>query len=170
MPITSIKSRGSMKNNRGFTILEAIIGFLILSIGMLGIASLNAVSLQAGKSAIYSSVAIMKVDEIFESMRANSGALDSYIGTGTGGAPCTATDVCTGARLASDDLYWWSKNLKAGLPDAATVQISVVSPVAPLKMAAVTVVVTWSERSDASSTSEARTYTAITNICTANPC
>ena len=93
---------GSIKANRGFTILEAIIGFLILSVGMLGIASLQAISLKSGKTAVYGSVATMKVEELFESMRANSTALTSYAGTG-GGANngCSGTTNCSPAALAA---------------------------------------------------------------------
>ena len=82
-----------LHKNRGFTLLEALIGFLILSIGMLGIASLQAISLKAGKTSVYGSVAIMKVDELFESMRANPSVLASYTGAGSFHG-CTAVKIC----------------------------------------------------------------------------
>ena len=113
----------SIKNERGFTLLEALIGFLILSIGMLGIASLQAVSLKAGKTSVYRSVAIMKVDELLESMRANpsAAALTAYAATTSGtNHSCSASLSCLDTELAEDDVYWWKQNLKAGLPGAAT--------------------------------------------------
>jgi type IV pilus assembly protein PilV len=158
---------------RGFTLLEALIAFMILSIGMLGIASLQAVSLQAGKTSVYGSVAMMKVEELFESMRANPAVLSTYAGSGANNA-CTGTKNCSETELAQDDVYWWKQNLKAGLPGAATSTVTVTPAVAPSRMATVKVDISWSERnkdtSQGAASSVTRTYSATTNICTAIPC
>ena len=158
---------------RGFSLLEAMVGFLILSTGMLGIASLQAISLKAGKTSVYSSVVTMKVEELFESMRANPAALSTYAGAGANNA-CTGTKNCSAVELAQDDVYWWKQNLKAGLPGAATSAVTVTPAVAPSRMATVKVDVTWSERnkgaSQADASSVSRTYTATAHICTAIPC
>ena len=166
-----------IQKNRGFTILEALLGFLILAIGMLGIASLQALSLKAGKTSIYNSVAMMKVDELFESMRANSSAaaLSAYAtasaGTGTGtNNSCTGTKDCTGEQLAQEDVFWWKKNLKAGLPGAATASVAVTAPAGASKMAIATITVSWQERSKDSETASDKAYVATANICTENPC
>ena len=167
----------SIKTNRGFTLLEALIGFLILSIGMLGIASLQAVSLKAGKTAVYGSVAMMKVEEIFESMRANPSAAALLIydsaGEGAGTSNSCSSADCTDVELAADDIYWWKQNLTAGLPAAATTVVTVTPAIAPSQMAAVAVSITWSERhsTDASNTTGvSKTYTTTANICNAIPC
>lgn len=156
--------------NRGFTLLEALIGFMILSIGMLGIASLQAVSLKAGKTSVYGSVAMMKVDELFESMRANPSVLASY--TGPGANSDCATNVCSAAQLAAEDVYWWNQNLKAGLPDAATTTtlVTVTAAVPPSMMATVKIDVTWKERNKDATGSVDKTYSNTANICTASPC
>jgi type IV pilus assembly protein PilV len=160
----------SIKTNRGFTLLEALIGFLILSIGMLGIASLQAVSLKAGKTAVYGSVALMKVEELFESMRANPNALATYVGGGADkGCSGTSTE-CSEVELAQDDVYWWKKNLKAGLPGAATTVVTVTPAVAPSNMATVKIDVTWNERDTDSAGSVSKTYTTTSFICTEIPC
>ncbi len=159
----------SMHRSGGFTLLEALLGFLILSIGMLGIASLQAISLKAGKTAVYGSVAMMKVDELFESMRANPTALASYTGGGVDNA-CTGTKTCSDAELAQDDAYWWSQNLTAGLPGQATTVVTVTAAVAPSKMATVKIDVSWQERDKDAETSVDKTYTTTANICTENPC
>ncbi len=162
-----------INNSKGFTLLEALIGFLILSMGMLGIASLQAISLQAGKTSVYGSVAMMKVDELFESMRANPSVLATYAGAGVNSA-CTGTKNCSETELAQDDVYWWKQNLKAGLPGAATTLVTVTPAVAPSKMATVKIDITWSERSKdtsaGASSSVSKTYTTTTNICTEIPC
>ena len=158
-----------MKKQRGFTLLEALIGFLILSIGLLGIASLQVISLKAGKTSVYSSVAMMKVDELFESMRANPNALADYTGAGVDNG-CTGNIDCTDTQLAQDDVFWWSKNLKAGLPGAATTTVAVTPAVPPSKMATVTINVNWTERDQDSTGSVARVYTTTAAICTEIPC
>ncbi len=172
----SIKSYKTMSNqnsqilkHRGFTLLEALLGFLILSIGMLGIASLQAVSLKAGKTAVYGSVAMMKVEELFESMRANPTALATYAVAGMNNA-CTGTKDCTAVELAQDDVFWWTQNLTAGLPGAATTTVTVTAAVAPSKMATVKIDVSWKERDKDASGSVDKTYTTTANICTAIPC
>ncbi len=169
------KRFGSIHKNRGFTLLEALLGFLVLSVGMLGIASLQAISLKAGKTSVYSSVAMMKVEELFESMRVNPGpvALAAYAAAGSGNGTnnnCTGTVVCSATALAQDDIYWWKKNLSAGLPSTATTSVTYVAATAPSKMAKVTISVSWDERNKTASGSVARTYTTTANICTGVPC
>ena len=154
---------------RGFSLLEALLGFMILSIGMLGIASLQAISLKAGKTSVYGSVAMMKVEELIESMRANPSALTTYTGAGVNNA-CTGTKSCTAAELAADDVYWWKQNLKAGLPGAATTAVSVTAAPAPARMAAVKVDVNWKERDKDTGGSIDKTYTTTAYICTEIPC
>ena len=167
-----------IRNNRGFTLLEALLGFLILSIGMLGIASLQAISLKAGKTAVYSSIAMLKVDELFESIRANStqAALLAYAngGAGTGSDnSCTGVKVCTDVQLAQDDIYWWKKNLSegvAGLPAASTVTaITYTAPFPPSKMATIQIDVSWDERDQDTGGGSTKTYTTTANICTGVP-
>lgn len=151
--------------------LEALIGFLILTIGMLGIASLQAISLKAGKSSLYSSVAIMKVEELFESMRANpsAAALAAYAGGGVNNS-CSGANECTDVELAQDDVYWWEQNLKAGLPSAATTVVTYTAPVAPSKMATVNIAVSWQERNKDAAGAVSKSYTTTANICTVVPC
>ena len=163
-----MKQINTIKRNRGFSLIEAIIGFFILSIGMLGIASLQAVSLKASQASVYSSVAMMKVDELFESMRANPTALPTYENVGVE-HDCTST-TCNAVLLAENDVYWWEKNLKAGLPDAATATVTVTAPVAPSSLATVKIDVNWLERAQSSTSSVNKSYTTTANICTALPC
>jgi len=164
-----------IQKSRGFTLLEALLGFLILAIGMLGIASLQALSLKAGKTSIYNSVAMMKVDELFESMRANSTSLalaeyqTASAGDGTNNG-CTSAAGCTGEQLAQEDIFWWKTNLKAGLPDAATATVAVSDLVLPSLMRTATITIAWQERGKDSEVAADKTYVASTNICTSNPC
>ena len=162
-----------LHRSHGFTLLEALIGFMILSIGMLGIASLQAISLKAGKTSVYGSVAIMKVEDLFESMRANPTALATYAAEGAGNGVdngCTGINSCTPVQLAQEDVYWWKLSMRAGLPSTATTAVAVTPAVDPSKMATVTVTVNWKERSKTSIGSVDKTYSTTANICTAVPC
>ncbi len=172
-----MQSNHFCKRNKGFTLLEALIGFLILSVGMLGIASLQAVSLKAGKSAVYGSVAMMKVEELLESMRANPSALAAYAAAGTGdkGKNCsTGTIACSPDELAVDDIFWWNQNLTAGLPLVATTTtlIEHIPPALTSNMATVTITVNWNERDPDAATvaGVVRSYAATASICVAVPC
>ncbi|VAW53050.1 hypothetical protein MNBD_GAMMA05-1953 [hydrothermal vent metagenome] len=164
-----MKQINTINRNRGFSLLEALIGFFILSIGMLGIASLQAVSLKVSQASVYNSVAMMKVDELFESMRANSTVLSAYVSAGTFN-DCTGSTVCTPTQLAGDDVYWWKRNLKAGLPDAAIVVVAVTAATPPSRLAEVTIDVSWAERDKSSTGSVNKSYTTTANICTEIPC
>jgi type IV pilus assembly protein PilV len=156
---------------QGFTLLEALIGFLILSIGMLGIASLQAISLKAGKTSVYGSVAMMKVDELIESMRANPSALAlaEYTGAGANNG-CTGVKECSDVELAQDDVFRWKQDLTVGLPSTATTTVVYTPAAAPSKLATMNITVNWDERDKDSSGSVSKSYTTTVNICTVVPC
>jgi len=166
-----MKQVNAIRGNRGFSLIEAMIGFFILSVGMLGIASLQGLSLKAGKTSVYNSVAMMKVDELFESMRANPSVLPTYMVPAGAFNNCSSID-CNPTQLAQEDVYWWQKNLKAGLPDSTTTTTSVVvlAPVLPSRLSTVTVTVNWSERSKTTTSGESKAYSMTTDICTLLPC
>jgi type IV pilus assembly protein PilV len=160
---------------QGFTLIEALVAFLILSVGMLGIASLQTLSLKAGSTAMYRTAAVMKVDEIIENMRANQTAIINYAaGTGDPGADngcrqtaSTAASVCTAAQIAADDILHWKNSLQTVLPAnaATTASITVTAPVAPEVLSTVAVTVNWNERdADNKNAAIAMNYTVTLQI------
>ena len=140
---------------KGFSLIEALVAFLILSVGMLGIASLQTMSLKSGHTAALRTVAVMKVDEILESMRSNPTEVLNYaagpadMGTDNG---CSETSVaaanCTPAQMAQDELFRWKNSLIEALPNnAGTTATVVITPaVAPDILNLVVVSVNWNER------------------------
>lgn len=139
----------------GFSLIEALVAFLILSIGMLGIASLQTMSLKAGHTATVRMAAVMKTDEILESIRANPTALIGYAAsTADSGSDngCSQTTVaavqCSPAQLAADDIFRWKRSLTDVLPNNASTTASVVvtPPVPPETMTDIVVTINWSER------------------------
>ena len=140
---------------KGFSLIEALVAFLILSVGMLGIASLQTMSLKSGHTAALRTVAVMKADEILESIRSNPTALMSYaagtadMGTDNGCSETTVAAVdCTPAEMARDELFRWKNSLLEALPNnaATTASVVVTPPVAPSIMTTIVVTVNWSER------------------------
>ena len=111
----------------------------------------------------------MKVEELFESMRANPSAIVSYGGPAVLNN-CTGSKDCTEAELAADDLYWWQENLKAGMPSTVSSAINITAPVPPSALATATVTVSWQERDKQSGGSVSRSYTAQASVCTTIPC
>ncbi len=140
---------------KGFSLIEALVAFLILSVGMLGIASLQTMSLKSGHTAALRTVAVVKVDEILESMRSNPTAVASYaagtadMGTDNG---CSQTAVlpaaCAPGQMALDELFRWKRSLIEALPNnaATTASVVITPPVPPATMNIIVVSVNWSER------------------------
>lgn len=113
MPVRAI-------TNRGFTLIEILVAVLVLSIGLLAIATLQLKGLQLGKGSLQASQANAFASALADEMRANqsgaaagdytvsasNGAFASYAGKITPDTDC-ATVTCTPAQLAAYDLQRW---------------------------------------------------------------
>ena len=101
----------------GFSLLEVLIALLVLSIGLLGIAGLQATSKRTNFEAIQRTTAVLLARDIIERMRANADVLASYTGvTVTPGSLAAPNPACTSAnpcddetQLAAYDLYQWQQ-------------------------------------------------------------
>lgn len=119
---------------RGFTLVEALVALVVLSIGMLGIAALYVESLRAGREALTRSTAVMLAGDMADRIRANRNGGAAYAkaatDAGTESASCEeggASANCTPAVMAAHDIALWEAEIKASLPggDAATGTIEV---------------------------------------------
>jgi type IV pilus assembly protein PilV len=113
------------RRSRGFSLVEALVALLVLSIGLLGIAGLFVESVRNSRTALLRTQAINLVSDMADRIRANAGAGDAYDIDNYGGEPaerdCAPTpdaagDSCTGATLAEDDLARWVAAVRAALP------------------------------------------------------
>jgi len=99
----------------GFTLLEVLIAVVILSIGLLGVAGMQAVSLKNNHAAYTKTLATNLASDIAERIRANPLGHDYYAGfdsSGTIASPpscISSSNGCTPEQLAKYDLYYWSK-------------------------------------------------------------
>jgi type IV pilus assembly protein PilV len=120
----SFRSLSSLANGTrhiaGFTLVETLVAVLVLSIGLLGVASLQLSSLRSNATATQRSQATFLVYDITDRMRANRDAaidgayevsFDEFAAIPVGGAP-------TG-DVAEDDLSDWKERLLATLPASA---------------------------------------------------
>jgi len=91
----------------GFTLLEILIALIILSIGLLGLAGLQANSLKNNNSAYQRTQASLLANEMLDRIRANrqgleAGAYDAIDSTATSDPGCI-TSGCSSAQLAQYD-------------------------------------------------------------------
>lgn len=100
-------------NNKGFTLVEVLVALLVLSIGLLAVASMQTNSLRSNYNALTRSKAVQGCEDILDRMRANrNAALASDYDIALTVVPAGPT--YTGMVLT--DLLEWKKNLAANLP------------------------------------------------------
>lgn len=105
-----MRTRSVGSSSAGFTLLEVLVAVLLLSIGLLGLASLQAWGLRATGNATYRSQATVLANEMVERIRANQpGAREGHYNANSQNCNaverCYGTDSCTPAQLAAADYY-----------------------------------------------------------------
>ncbi len=101
---------------RGASLIEVLISVLIMGIGMLGIAAMQATALRNSQSSVERSQAVIQNYAIIDAMRANrQNALNGDYNTS--GWMCAAP---TGTTLSATDRAWWLGSLKQATGTAAT--------------------------------------------------
>ena len=163
---------------RGFSLIEALVAFLILSVGMLGIASLQLISLKAGRTAEFRTVAVIKAEEILERIRVNQESVMSYVvdatdaGDDNGCSDSNSAALCTGAEMARGDIFSWKLDLGKSLIHAnAEATIDVVAPVpGVLPAAIVTVAIVWRERNPETQAMDDVGYSVSSHVCATTTC
>jgi type IV pilus assembly protein PilV len=147
---------------QGFTLLEVMVALVIISIGLLGVAKMQALAYASTSTASMRSLAAIEAASLASSMRANRaywavGAAPVAItitGTTISDATLAATATaanfctpagsapCTPAQLAAFDLHQWAAALNALLPNP-TATISCPTVVTPINC---TIRVNWAEK------------------------
>jgi len=119
----------------GFSLIEVLVSILVLSFGMLGVASLLAASLSGSHTASMRTQAIVLADDLADRMRANrataiAAAPNNYEGTAPAENRCRAVHyghrhaapvACNPLQLAADDLFDWRAQVAALLPQGTAV-------------------------------------------------
>lgn len=132
-----------MKKYIGFTLIEVLVAILVLAIGLLGLAGLQATSLRNNQSAYNRSQATQLAYDIADRMRANVLGITTYTtGTALAVANCKNTSGCSPVEMAANDLFEWNSAISVALPNLATGNLTLTN--AGLYV----ITISWSENRD----------------------
>ncbi len=110
-----------LRNDTGFTLVEAMVSLVVLSVGMIGIAALYAHGLGAGRTAQYRTEAVNLVADMADRIRANRLGGAAYAGAlaNNGCDPQNGAVNCTPIQMAAHDLFLWDQQVQQRLPNGA---------------------------------------------------
>jgi len=110
-----------VKNQKGVSLIEVLVTLVLISVALLGSASLQVVSKRANNQALQRSAAAHFANDYLSKMRGNRPALAAYVpaddlgAASLGTAPakgCVGADAnCTSADLAGFDQWKWEQEL-----------------------------------------------------------
>jgi len=96
---------------RGFTLVELLVAVVIISVGLLGLAGLQAIGLKNNMSALHRTQASILAMDMIDRMRANrTAALANLYDIGLTGSPSSSN------AMAKKDQTAWRDNLSTTLP------------------------------------------------------
>jgi len=104
-----------MEGQGGFSLIEVLISLLILGVGLLGLASLQAVGLQGNHGAYLRSQATLMSYDIVDAMRASPNA--ALNGRYNRGLEDAIPDAEPTSPIEEQDLDQWLNNLRNLLPE-----------------------------------------------------
>jgi len=146
-----------MNKDSGFTLIEVLIATLILAVGLLGLAGLQAASIKNNLSAYNRSQVTQLAYDMADRMRANKNeslnpttgnviAASTYLTMAPADAAvqanCATVTGCTGAQMAQNDLFQWNAALINILP-SGTGTITVVAATRVF-----TITINWDDNRD----------------------
>ena len=150
MSITRFRRR--VNQQKGTTLIEVLVALLVLSIGLLGLATLQTNGLRFNHSAYLRTQSTLLMYDIIDSMRANGTVAKNtncYVVALSG----SAASSCN--TLASGDVTRWKASLANQLPSGD----GAVARTAGTAGSVYTVTVQWQDRDDAANPGSAVTKT-----------
>lgn len=117
------KNRNQPLQEGGFTLLEVLVTVVVISLGLLGLAGLQVVSLNNNQTAYYRSLATQQANDMMDRMRANlvgvsAGNYDNLTTTIPANPACFSAG-CSSANTTLTDHFQWLTNTAAMLPGGA---------------------------------------------------
>jgi type IV pilus assembly protein PilV len=110
----------TFKKHSGFSLIEAMVSLVVLSVGMIGIAAMYGQGLGAGRTALYRSQAINLAADMGDRIRTNrlGGAAYGGAPADNGCDPIGGGGVdCAPAAMAAHDLFVWGPQVAQLLPN-----------------------------------------------------
>lgn len=141
----------SISRHNGYSLLEVLVALVIISIGVLGVAAMQATSLAGTHTSESESLAAIEARSLADAMLANSAywassnaptSAVSVTSTGSGAftisnstlavttPPCNANTNCTASDMAAYDLNQWATEYFQQVPTATSAVITC-NPTAP---------------------------------------
>ena len=123
----SYRRNSVIARQSGFSMLEVLMAIVVTSVGLLGLASMQATGLKSNHSAYHRSQATVLAYDIADRMRANTVAVNNYLTsfmtlteakTAGAQAGCKSTSGCSPSQMAQNDLFEWNAALTAALSGA----------------------------------------------------
>ena len=108
----------------GYSLLEVLIAIAVTSVGLFGLAGMQAAGLQNNHSAYHRSQATVLAYDIADRMRANRSSISNYLTSymtlaeASATLGCKSTSGCTTTQMATNDLFDWNADLTTALPGA----------------------------------------------------
>ena len=134
------------KNQSGFTLLEVLVAIVVLSLGLLGLAGLQAATLRNNQIAYYRAIAIQQTYDMADRIRANQAGLATYSLSAGVDNGCIGS-LCNAAEMAETDIFQWNNNNARMLPAGG-------GTVAGVAGGSFDITVTWNENTEAGSTGQ----------------
>lgn len=122
---------GNQARNRGVGLIEVLVAVLVLSIGLLGLAALQATALRNNQSSAERSMAVIHSYSIIDAMRAN------VVVARNGGYNYAISDACeapAGGSQAANDVANWLQSLQTSLGQSACGNINCTSGVCVVRI------------------------------------
>ena len=110
---------------RGVSLIEVLIGVLIFTIGLLGLAGLMVMSTRSNHVAYLRTQATFLANNMAERMSANPEGVwtlaynNAAYPVAAASAGCASSSPCNAAQLATHDQQIWSRQLQAFLPQVS---------------------------------------------------
>ncbi|HSH29207.1 MAG TPA: type IV pilus modification protein PilV [Thiohalobacter sp.] len=111
-------ARRFRRPQHGFTLIELLIAVVVLSIGLLGLAALQAQALRNNQSAYHRTQATILAYDMIDRARANRQGFDNgnyHLPTATETPACLAAG-CNAAQMAGNDMFEWAALVNSHLP------------------------------------------------------
>ena len=109
------KQLGSTES--GFSLIEAMVSLVVISVGMIGIAALYGQGLRAGGTALYRTQAVNLASDMADRIRANPLGDLAYNAPAANNSCDPGGGVnCTPAQMAANDLFVWQAQVANLLP------------------------------------------------------
>lgn len=117
----SVNKFSDRKSQSGVTLIEVLVAVLVLSVGLLGVASLQMYGLRYNQSAYLRSQAAVLAYDIVDRMRANTNGVSAgyYDSVNTASLPADPNCIktgCTNQQLANHDIREWGGYFTSSVP------------------------------------------------------